>query len=230
MARTCSASWRIASRPPWIFGCSVLTRPSIISGKPVRSDTSRTLRPASVRARAVPPVETSSMPKPARKRANSASPVLSETERRAREMRRRCSGMGRSRACTHKHVVGWLAKPGGQDVDRRDGPADLRGKNTGDAVVLPGRKSPIIAVRPGFIWRMPEQEVLSRIGTGSAHEWEMTDVYAAGFPSGGGSGDGGRDARRGANVFGRRDDRQRNARHRIDSGLYAGMDASGLSL
>ena len=31
--------------PPWIFGCSVLTRPSMISGKPVRSATSRTGEP-----------------------------------------------------------------------------------------------------------------------------------------------------------------------------------------
>ena len=36
-----------ASRPPWIFGCSVFTRPSIISGKPVTSATSVTATPAS---------------------------------------------------------------------------------------------------------------------------------------------------------------------------------------
>ena len=40
-----SASSRTASRPPWTLGCSVLTRPSIISGKPVRSETSRTVEP-----------------------------------------------------------------------------------------------------------------------------------------------------------------------------------------
>ena len=39
------------SRPPWISGCRVLTRPSMISGKPVTSDTSRTGRPASRSAR-----------------------------------------------------------------------------------------------------------------------------------------------------------------------------------
>ena len=33
--RRWSGSSRSASRPPWIFGCSVLTRPSIISGMPV---------------------------------------------------------------------------------------------------------------------------------------------------------------------------------------------------
>src|SRR6516162_2563650 len=37
----------MASRPPWILGCSVFTRPSIISGKPVTSETSSTATPAS---------------------------------------------------------------------------------------------------------------------------------------------------------------------------------------
>ena len=85
----CSVSSRIASRPPCTFGCSVFTRPSIISGKPVRSETSRTFRPASAIALAVPPVETSSMPCSLSARANSISPVLSETESSARVMRRR---------------------------------------------------------------------------------------------------------------------------------------------
>ena len=40
-------------------GCSVLTRPSIISGKPVTAATSVTLRPASLKAFEVPPVEIS---------------------------------------------------------------------------------------------------------------------------------------------------------------------------
>ena len=53
---------RRARMPPWIFGCSVLTRPSIISGKPVTSDTCTTARPASASALAVPPVDTSSKP------------------------------------------------------------------------------------------------------------------------------------------------------------------------
>src|ERR1700756_4822114 len=50
IACACSALPRIASRPPCTLGCSVLTRPSIISGKPVRSETSRTARPAAVSA------------------------------------------------------------------------------------------------------------------------------------------------------------------------------------
>ena len=45
---------------------------------------------------AVPPVETSSTPWPASARAKSTRPVLSETEMRAREMRRKCSA-----------VIGW---------------------------------------------------------------------------------------------------------------------------
>src|SRR5262249_2067883 len=83
----------MASRPPWILGCSVFTRPSIISGKPVSSETSRTGRPASASALRVPPVETSSIPSPASARANSTTPDLSETEMRARETRRRRSVM-----------------------------------------------------------------------------------------------------------------------------------------
>src|SRR5580765_8680173 len=75
------SSWwsRRARMPPWIAGCRVLTRPSIISGKPVTSETGITARPASLSARAVPPVETSSKPRAARPRPRSTMPVLSET-------------------------------------------------------------------------------------------------------------------------------------------------------
>src|SRR6476619_8541983 len=83
-----ACSWlslpRTASSPPWIFGCSVFTRPSIISGTCVISATSITLRPASRKALAVPPVEISSTPWAERPRAKSTSPVLSLTERSAR--------------------------------------------------------------------------------------------------------------------------------------------------
>src|SRR5690606_5476036 len=65
-------------------GCRVLTRPSIISGKPVRSATSLTGRPKPAIAALVPPVETSSTPSPARVRAASSSPALSDREIRAR--------------------------------------------------------------------------------------------------------------------------------------------------
>ena len=42
MAAACSGSSRTPSSAPWTAGCSVFTRPSMISGKPVSSDTSRT--------------------------------------------------------------------------------------------------------------------------------------------------------------------------------------------
>src|SRR5438034_4997648 len=70
--------------PPWIFGCSVLTRPSIISGKPVTSATVVTGKPASASAFAVPPVEIKATPAAARARANGTSPALSETLKIAR--------------------------------------------------------------------------------------------------------------------------------------------------
>src|SRR5262245_61702715 len=79
-----SSGWsRRARMPPWTAGCRVLTRPSIISGKPVMSDTLVTARPASLRARAVPPVETISKPRATRPRPRSTMPVLSDTLSRA---------------------------------------------------------------------------------------------------------------------------------------------------
>src|SRR5262245_2470907 len=85
-ARSCSALPRIASSPPCTLGCSVLRRPSIISGKPVSSETSRTASPAALSAAAVPPVDTSSTPWPASAFANSTMPALSDTDRRARRI------------------------------------------------------------------------------------------------------------------------------------------------
>ena len=88
MAAACSALSRSASRPPWTAGCSVFTRPSIISGKPVTSDDVAHRSPASASAaRAAGRDELDAVPASAR--AKSISPVLSETEIRAREMRRR---------------------------------------------------------------------------------------------------------------------------------------------
>ena len=71
--------------PPWILGCSVFTRPSIISGNPVTSLTSRTGNPAPRSVRAVPPVDSSSTPSSWRPRAKSTIPVLSCALTRARE-------------------------------------------------------------------------------------------------------------------------------------------------
>src|SRR3954467_9621398 len=56
----------------------------MISGKPVNSSIARTSSPASRRTAAVPPVETSSTPRPASPRANSTTPVLLETDSSAR--------------------------------------------------------------------------------------------------------------------------------------------------
>src|SRR5258706_1348250 len=77
---------RSASRPPCTLGCSVFTRPSIISGNLVISEMSETARPASRSALAVPPVEISTTPCRARPLAKSTRPVLSETESNARRM------------------------------------------------------------------------------------------------------------------------------------------------
>src|SRR5256714_3958263 len=61
-------------------GCSVLTRPSSISGKLVISLTSRTATAAARSALAVPPVEMRLQPSLVKPRAKSTTPVLSETE------------------------------------------------------------------------------------------------------------------------------------------------------
>jgi hypothetical protein len=50
-AAMCAGRSRRASRPPWMRGCRVFTRPSSISGKPVTSATSVTGRPASASSR-----------------------------------------------------------------------------------------------------------------------------------------------------------------------------------
>ena len=75
---------RRARIPPKSFGCSVFTRPSSISGKPVASCTGTTFTPAAFSCSAVPPVETISKPREARPRPRSARPSLSWTETSAR--------------------------------------------------------------------------------------------------------------------------------------------------
>ena len=84
MASRSSGRDRRARMPAWMAGWSVLTRPSIISGNPVTSETPRTGNPAAESAEAVPPVDTSSTPRAASPRPRSARPVLSETLRIAR--------------------------------------------------------------------------------------------------------------------------------------------------
>src|SRR5512135_3050013 len=80
---TWPGSFRLPSMPPCTFGCSVFTRPSSISGKPVNSETSMTLTFASRSALAVPPVESISTPILRSFFANCTTPALSETEIRA---------------------------------------------------------------------------------------------------------------------------------------------------
>src|SRR3990167_9478995 len=82
-AAMCAGTSRRASRPPWMRGCSVLTRPSSISGKPVTSATSVTGRPASASRRAVPPVDSSLTPRACSAWAKSTMPVLSDTDSNA---------------------------------------------------------------------------------------------------------------------------------------------------
>src|SRR6187551_2582002 len=72
-------------------GCSVLTRPSMISGKPVIVATSVTATPAALKAFAVPPVDKISKPSDSRARANGARPSLSATLSKARRLERCCS-------------------------------------------------------------------------------------------------------------------------------------------
>src|SRR5438105_7658567 len=79
-----AASLRRASRPPWIFGCSVLTRPPRSSGAPVKSCTCFTVTPSLASSAALPPVERISMPRAVSPRASSTIPVLSETLIKAR--------------------------------------------------------------------------------------------------------------------------------------------------
>ena len=79
--------------PPWIAGCSVFTRPSMISGKPVWSLTSITSTPASRRVLAEPPVDRIATPCAASALPSSTSPVLSDTEISARSIFAR-SGVG----------------------------------------------------------------------------------------------------------------------------------------
>ena len=89
MASWCSGFDRTASRPPWTAGCSVFTRPSIISGNPVTSETSVTGTPAASRAARVPPVDRSTTPKAANASAKGTRPDLSDTEMSARATRRK---------------------------------------------------------------------------------------------------------------------------------------------
>src|SRR5438874_2060679 len=79
MSAWSAASLRRARMPPCTLGCSVFTRPPSISVAPVKSWTCFTFTPSRASIAAVPPVDRISIPSPARPRANSTRPVLSET-------------------------------------------------------------------------------------------------------------------------------------------------------
>src|SRR5512141_236339 len=81
---TASSVPRRPSRPPWIFGCSVFTRPSMISGNPVTAETSVTSMPLPRNRLAVPPVERIATPRSRSARAKSSRPSLFETLSSAR--------------------------------------------------------------------------------------------------------------------------------------------------
>src|SRR5665213_1447499 len=91
IASICARSPRRARMPPWIAGCSVLTRPSSISGNWVTEATSSTPSPAAASALAVPPVEINLTPWRTRPWAKGTRPLLSETESSARATGRRSS-------------------------------------------------------------------------------------------------------------------------------------------
>src|SRR5579864_2877453 len=91
MPCSATAAWcawfpRTCRMPPCTRGCSVLTRPSSISGKPVSSEMSFTGMLESRSSLAVPPVEKSSTFIVTKRLAKTTMPVLSVTLRIARLM------------------------------------------------------------------------------------------------------------------------------------------------
>ena len=74
---TCSGTSRRNSRPPWMRGCRVLTRPPKASGAPVYSATSMTSTSADRRALSVPPVARMSQPSAFKPLARGSRPFLS---------------------------------------------------------------------------------------------------------------------------------------------------------
>src|SRR5688572_4421670 len=106
---SCASFVRSARIPACTRGCSVFTRPSSISGKPVTSSTGVTSIPASRSVAAVPPEETNPTPSSVSPRANSTTPVLSYTANSARRTGRTsvttsASGGERSRRRLLEHA------------------------------------------------------------------------------------------------------------------------------
>src|SRR5258708_7490631 len=116
---TASSMPRRPSRPPWMRGWRVLTRPAMISGKPVYAETSRTAIPALRSAWAVPPVDSSSTPRAARPRAKSPRPCLSETDSSARVIA--MDGWGLQALLGESHRAQFLAQRGAGDAEDHGG-------------------------------------------------------------------------------------------------------------
>src|ERR1041384_2288351 len=93
---------------PKTLGVSVFTRPPRISGAPDHVAIDVTLMPAPVRCFAVPPVERISTPRCSSARARSTMPVLSETERMARSIRRIQKQIAAAQCGRRAHVAAGL--------------------------------------------------------------------------------------------------------------------------
>src|SRR5660398_334997 len=83
MASMCCRFARSAKMPAWTAGCRVFTRPSMISGKSVVSETRVIGMPTSWRCRAVPPVDIISTPISTKPLAKGSRFHLLDTETRA---------------------------------------------------------------------------------------------------------------------------------------------------
>jgi hypothetical protein len=97
-------------------------------------------------------------------------------------------------------------------------------------LIWSGENGDFYSTRPVRDFRIRCEKCGSRTGTGDAHEPEVTNVYAVGFPSICSNGDGGCDTRHGANAFGGQSSRQRSAPRRAGPGLFPRMESSCLSL
>ncbi len=170
IAAWCSGLARTARSPPWTPGWSVLTRPSIISGKPVRSDTSSTGK-AGLGERA----SACRRSRRGRRRARRARarrarrPVLSDTERSARVTRFRSLGIAAPEAGKGRDIT--KAAPAKRDTSPRDagrgrgGAERVRGSRRRSANVDSPSPSPP-GTSPGGLLRGLQRALSPRRGRG----------------------------------------------------------------
>src|SRR5437870_2961039 len=105
----CSGLSRSKRMAPNTRGVSVFTRPPRISGAPDHCAIGVTVMPASLRCFAVPPVERISTPFALSARARSTMPLLSETERMARSIRRIQKQVAAAKRGRGAHVTAGLS-------------------------------------------------------------------------------------------------------------------------